>query len=134
MSWSILVADDDPMIRNLLRIMLETANHTVFEAHNGQDAIEKVHEIHPDAVILNVKMPELDGFTVCQTLRHNKETAVLPILILSGQAHLTAVNKGLLIGANRYLTKPMSRTTLLQNLNEVLSEQANNGRSNLTPV
>jgi DNA-binding response OmpR family regulator len=130
MSWSILVADDDPMIRNLLRIMLETANHTVFEAHNGQDAIEKVHQIHPDAMILNIRMPEMDGFTVCHALRQDKETAVLPILILSGQAHLTAVNKGLLAGANRYLTKPMSRTALLQNLAEVLSEQANNSYPN----
>ncbi|MCB9420265.1 MAG: response regulator [Ardenticatenaceae bacterium] len=126
MGWSILVADDDPMIRSLLRIMLETANHTVFEAQNGQDAIKKVHEIHPDAMILNIRMPEMDGYSVCHELRHNKETAVLPILILSGQAHLTAVNKGLLAGANRYLTKPMSRTILLQNLDEVLNEQANN--------
>ena len=130
MSWSILAADDDPMIRNLLRIMLETANHIVFEAQNGQDAVDKAREIHPDAIILNVKMPEMDGFTACKTLRHDVETAVLPIFILSGQAHLTAVNKGLLAGANRYLTKPMSRTNLLQNLNEVLGEKANNNFPN----
>ncbi len=130
MSWSILVADDDPMIRNLLRIMLETANHIVFEAQNGQDAVDKAREIHPDAIILNVKMPEMDGFTACKTLRHDVETSVLPIFILSGQAHLTAVNKGLLAGANRYLTKPMSRTNLLQNLNEVLGEKANNNFPN----
>lgn len=123
MSWSILVADDDPMIRNLLRIMLETANHTVFEAQNGQDAIEKARQIHPDAIILNVRMPEMDGYTVCKTLRHGADTAVMPILMLTGQAHLTAVNKGLLAGANRYLTKPMSRSVLLQNLDEVLSNQ-----------
>ena len=130
MSWSILVADDDPMIRNLLRIMLETDNHTVYEAQNGQDAVEKARKIHPDAMILNIRMPGMDGFTVCETLRHDQETAVLPILILSGQAHLTAVNKGLLAGANRYLTKPMSRSGLLQNLAEVLSEQANNSYPN----
>ena len=130
MSWSILVADDDPMIRNLLRIMLETDNHTVYEAQNGQDAVEKARKIHPDAMILNIRMPGMDGFTVCETLRHDQETAVLPILILSGQAHLTAVNKGLLAGANRYLTKPMSRSGLLQNLAEVLSEQAKNSYPN----
>jgi two-component system, OmpR family, alkaline phosphatase synthesis response regulator PhoP len=130
MSWSILVADDDPMIRNLLRIMLETANHTVFEAQDGSDAIQKAREIRPDAMILNVRMPEMDGITVCKTLRHNEETAVLPILMLSGQAHLTAVNKGLLAGANRYLTKPMSRTALLQNLDEVLSEQSGTNYAN----
>jgi DNA-binding response OmpR family regulator len=130
MSWSILVADDDPLIRNLLRIMLETANHTVIEAQNGQDAVEKARKNHPDAMILNIKMPEMDGFTVCKTLRHDAETAVLPILILSGQAHLTAVNKGLLAGADRYLTKPMSRTALLQNLNEVLGGETNSRYSN----
>lgn len=129
MRWSILVADDDPMIRKLIRMMLETANHIVYEAQDGLDAVQKAHEFHPDAMILNVKMPEMDGFRVCQVLRHDKETAVLPILMLSGQAHLTAVNKGLLAGANRYLIKPMSRTILLQNLDEVLREQANNNRA-----
>ena len=64
MSWSILVADDDPMIRNLLRIMLETDNHTVYEAQNGQDAVEKARKIHPDAMILNIRMPGMDGFTL----------------------------------------------------------------------
>jgi two-component system cell cycle response regulator len=130
MSWSILIVDDDPLIRNLLRLMLETADHTVFEAQNGPDAIEKAREIHPDAMILNVRMPEMDGLMVCKTLRHDAATAVLPILMLSGQAHLTAVNKGLLAGANRYLTKPMSRSVLLQNLAEVLGEQANNNYVN----
>lgn len=130
MGWSILVADDDPMIRNLLRIMLETADHTVFEAQDGSDAIQKAREIHPDALILNVRMPEMDGFAVCKTLRHDEETAVLPILMLSGQAHLTAVNKGLLAGANRYLTKPMSRSALLQSLDEVLGGQANSNYFN----
>lgn len=130
MSWSILVADDDPMIRNLLRIMLETANHTVIEAQNGQEAIDKARTIHPDAMILNVRMPEMDGLTACKLLRRDEETAVLPILFLTGQAHLTAVNQGLLAGADRYLIKPMSRMTLLQNLNEVLGEQANNNYPN----
>ena len=121
MNWSILIADDDPMIRNLLRIMLETADYTVFEARDGQDAVDKVQQIQPDAMILNIQMPRMDGISVCKALRRETETAVLPILMLSGQAHVTAVNRGLLAGADRYLTKPMTRRALLTNIHEVLS-------------
>jgi DNA-binding response OmpR family regulator len=102
--------------------MLETANFTVLEAQDGQDALEKAREFHPDAVILNIMMPHVDGFSVCETLRRETETASLPIIMLSGQAHLSAINKGLLAGASRYLTKPATRSNILTSLKEVLYE------------
>ncbi len=120
MNKSILVADDDPMIRSLLRVILETANYTVFEAQNGTEAVEKAKQIQPDVLILNIQMPQMDGITVCQTLRREETTAVLPIVILSGQAHITAVNRGLLAGANRYMIKPMTPSALLKNVYEML--------------
>ncbi|MCP4428348.1 MAG: response regulator [Chloroflexi bacterium] len=120
MNRSILIADDDPMIRRLIRIMLESADYTVIEAQDGQDALEKASAAHPDLIILNIMMPRMDGFTACEALRSRQETAHLPIVILTGQAHMMAVNKGLLAGANRYLTKPMTRNALLNNLRDIL--------------
>lgn len=115
------------MIRNLLRIMLETADYNVIEAQDGQDALTKITTAHPDLMILNIMMPKMDGLTVCKTVRSQEETAFLPILMLSGQAHLMAVNRGLLAGANRYITKPMTRDILLKNLSEILdAPPANN--------
>jgi DNA-binding response OmpR family regulator len=126
LNQSILIADDDPMIRNLLRIMLETAHYNVIEAQDGRDALTKIRATKPDLMILNVMMPKMDGLTVCKTVRQQEETTLLPILMLSGQAHLVAVNRGLLAGANRYITKPMTRGDLLKNLREILDPAPSN--------
>lgn len=122
MNLSILVVDDEPMTRDLLRLMLGRVGFEVIEAGDGLEALERVEEHRPDVMILDVMMPKLDGYGVCERLRAQKETADLPIIMLSAKTHLTAVEEGLRAGATRYLSKPISRTDLLQNLSEVLPE------------
>jgi CheY-like chemotaxis protein len=124
MNWSVLVVDDEPLTRNLLRLMLEPAGYLVSGAGDGYEALEKVREIHPDIIILDVMMPAMDGITVCKTIRDDSEISSLPIIMLSGKVHRDAIREGLEAGANRYLAKPMSRTGLLQELREVLDETA----------
>lgn len=124
MSWSVLVVDDEPLTRNLLRLMLEPAGYRVSGAGDGFEALEKVREMQPDIIILDVMMPEMDGITVCRTIRDDREIAGMPIIMLSGKVHRNAIQEGLEAGANRYLAKPMSRTGLLQELREVLDETA----------
>jgi len=124
MSWSVLIVDDEPLTQDLLRLMLEPAGFRVTEAENGLVALQKVQENRPDIMILDVMMPFMDGITVCKKIRSNDETADLPIVMLSGKTHLNAVEEGLQAGANRYLSKPMSRSDLIQNLREVLAETA----------
>lgn len=124
MNRSVLVVDDEPLTRNLLRLMLEPAGYRVSGAGNGNEALEKAREILPDIIILDVMMPELDGISVCKTIRDDAEIAGLPIIMLSGKVHRDAIQEGLDAGANRYLAKPMSRTGLLQELREVLDETA----------
>lgn len=124
MSWSVLIVDDEPMTQDLLRLMLEPAGFRVTGAEHGLEALEKVQEIKPDIMILDVMMPHMDGITVCKKIRSNPETADLPIVMLSGKTHLNAIEEGLQAGANRYLPKPMSRSDLIQNLREVLAETA----------
>lgn len=120
MNWSILVVDDEPLTRNLLRLMLEPAGYRVAGASDGFEALDMVKEIQPDIMILDVMMPAMDGITVCRKLRGEVETATLPIIMLSGKVHRDAIQEGLAAGANRYLAKPMSRTGLLQELRELL--------------
>ncbi|MCP4362546.1 MAG: response regulator [Chloroflexi bacterium] len=128
MSLSILVVDDEPLTRNLLRLMLEPAGYRVSGAADGFDALEKAKELHPDIMLLDVMMPAMDGITVCKKLRGETDTADLPIVMLSGKVHREAIQEGLEAGANRYLSKPMSRMGLLQELRDVLNETVVNSK------
>lgn len=122
MSTSVLVVDDDLRIRDLLREMLRLFGYSVFEAEDGVDALEKVEETLPDVIITDVMMPNMDGITLCKTLRGQTRTAALPIIMLSGKTHLNASEDGISAGATRYLFKPVAMDNLVKNLREVLEQ------------
>jgi CheY-like chemotaxis protein len=119
-SWSVLIVDDEPMTRDLLRMMLRPAGFDIFEAEDGVDALEKIKQRQPDVIILDVMMPNLDGINTCIALRQQPETADLPVLMLSAKTHLNAVEEGMRAGATRYLSKPVSRKELIDHINDVL--------------
>lgn len=120
MTQSVLVVDDEPMARTLLRLMLVRAGFNVSEAEDGYDALEKVRLNPPDIVLLDVMMPGMDGFKVCEALRHEDETMQLPIIMLSAKTDLDSINKGLRVGATKYLTKPISPEDLTHHVKDVL--------------
>jgi putative two-component system response regulator len=120
-TWSVLVVDDEPMTRTLLHLMLAPADYEVIEAGDGVEALATIHEFLPDIVVLDVMMPNLDGLSVCRELRQQETTRDLPIILLSAKTTSEAIQEGFLAGANRYLTKPVSRKDLLDSLEELLS-------------
>lgn len=120
LTQSVLIVDDEPMARTLLRLMLVRAGFNVAEAEDGFDALEKVKTNQPDIVLLDVMMPGMDGFTVCEKLRHDFETSVMPIIMLSAKSDLESINEGLRVGATKYLTKPISPEDLTRHVREVL--------------
>lgn len=120
MSWSVLVVDDEPMARTLLRLMLVRAGFEVVEAEDGYDALDKLKEGEPDVMILDVMMPGIDGFHVCETVRATPSTSELPIIMLSAKTDMASANKGLRLGANKYLTKPISPEELTRQVRDVL--------------
>jgi DNA-binding response OmpR family regulator len=120
LTQSVLIVDDEPMARTLLRLMLVRAGFNVSEAEDGYDALKKVRQSQPDIVLLDVMMPGMDGFTVCETLRNEKDTASLPVIMLSAKTDLDSINKGLRVGATKYLTKPISPEELTRQVREVL--------------
>ena len=124
MTQSVLIVDDEPMARTLLRLMLVRAGFHVSEAEDGFDALEKVRLNRPDVVLLDVMMPGMDGFAVCSTLRDNVETAMLPIVMLSAKTDLDSVNKGIRVGATKYLMKPISPEDLTRHVQEALENGA----------
>lgn len=121
MSWTVLVVDDEYLTRDLLRMMLERSGYTVCEAEDGLDALQAVETNRPDIVLMDAMMPRMDGFTAIRALRDNEQTASLPIIMLSVRAHRAAVEEGLAAGADRYLTKPISRKDLVRNIEEILA-------------
>ena len=120
LTQSVLIVDDEPMARTLLRLMLVRAGFNVSEAEDGYDALEKVQASQPDIILLDVMMPGMDGFTVCEELRQRKETSGLPVIMLSAKTDLDSINKGLRVGATKYLTKPISPEDLTRHVKEVL--------------
>ncbi len=118
---SVLVVDDEPMTRTLLQLMLAPADYEVLEAGDGFEALEMVGEYKPDILVLDVMMPNMDGITLCRKLRSQKDTVNIPIILLSAKTNPEAIQEGLGAGANRYLTKPVSRKDLLESLAEILS-------------
>jgi CheY-like chemotaxis protein len=120
-TWSVLVVDDEPMTRTLLQLMLAPADYEVFEAGDGFEALEKIEQQKPDIMILDVMMPNMDGLMLCRLLREREDTATTPIILLSAKTTPEAIQEGLFAGANRYLTKPVSRKHLLESLAELLA-------------
>ncbi|GAB4272071.1 MAG: hypothetical protein Kow0080_18090 [Candidatus Promineifilaceae bacterium] len=120
LTQSVLIVDDEPMARTLLRLMLVRAGFNVSEAEDGFDALEKVKKNRPDIILLDVMMPGMDGFSVCQTLRDEQETASLPIIMLSAKTDLDSINQGLRVGATKYLTKPISPEDLTKHVRDAL--------------
>ncbi len=116
-NFQILIVDDDPHIRDFLRQFLTAKNYKVQEAKNGMDAINKVKVQKPNLIILDVMMPQLNGFEVAAVLKNNPETRDIPIIILSIVEDL---NRGKKLGVDRYFTKPIDTAGLLDAMDLLL--------------
>jgi DNA-binding response OmpR family regulator len=121
LSPSVLVVDDEPQARTMLRLILARAGFEVLEAQDGYDALAEVDRALPDAMILDIMMPGIDGFEVCERLRGDERTADLPIIMLSAKADPKSISRGLSLGANEYLTKPVTPDDLTRHVRIVLS-------------
>ncbi len=119
----ILVVDDQPDTRHMLGMLLKFNQFRIDEAIDGLDALTKIQETKPDAIVLDVMMPRMDGITLCKKLRSDPNTINLPIIMLSGKTTLEAEREGLQAGANYYMFKPMNIQALLININQVMALQ-----------
>lgn len=116
----ILVADDDPCNRGLLRDLLEAGGHAVIEATDGADALEKAVSEACDVILLDVVMPRMDGLEACRRLKANPETAHIPVLIVTALTEKEQHYQGIDAGANDYLNKPISRRDVLLRVRNAL--------------
>ncbi|MBD2412878.1 PAS domain S-box protein [Nostoc calcicola FACHB-3891] len=116
---TILVVDDDANIRELLRQQLENEGYNVREAKDGMDAIHQIKTARPDLILLDVMMPQINGFDVAAVLKNDPHTADIPIIILS---IIENKERGYHIGIDRYLTKPINTEKLLGEIGLLLSQ------------
>lgn len=119
----ILVVEDDADVCAVLRGLLESAGYRVDAATDGAAAVERVKVDPPGAIILDVMLPGLSGFEVCQELKFHRDTNLIPILMLTALDDRESRRKGLWVGANAYLTKPVEASDLLRGLRGVLDHR-----------
>lgn len=113
----ILVVDDEPRMIGFIRMNLELEGHRVIEAHNGLQALEAIRTKLPDLVLLDVMMPELDGF---ETLRMLREFSSIPVIMLTAKGEENDKVYGLELGADDYVTKPFGPRELSSRIKAVL--------------
>jgi PleD family two-component response regulator len=119
-TYRILVVDDEPHIRQILKFTLEKANYQVFTAADGSEALDKMAETRPNLVVLDVMMPKMDGFEVCRKMREDFVLSQIPVIMLTAKSDLNEKVRGLEGGANDYLVKPYSNDELLLRVRNVL--------------
>ena len=117
---TILIAEDEPHLREVLRFQLEGAGYRVFEARDGQQALELAAQSLPDLLLLDVMMPYRNGYEVCQQLRGAYATRHIPIIMLTAKAEIQDRLDGLGGGANDYVTKPWEQRELMLRVRNVL--------------
>jgi two-component system, OmpR family, alkaline phosphatase synthesis response regulator PhoP len=120
MRKKILVVDDDADLVEMVCFNLKKAGFAIGTAFNGVEALKKARSIMPDLILLDLMLPELDGFAVCEILRRDKTTASIQIVMLTALASELGRLTGLGCGANDYMTKPFSPKDLVSRVQNIL--------------
>ena len=120
----ILVAEDNAVNRELLRELLEARGYTVFEACDGQEALNMIEQAQPELLLMDIGMPVLDGFAVIRKIRENPRLAPLPVVAVTAYAMRGDQEKILNSGFDGYLSKPLNPSSLSEELDRLLTKSA----------
>ncbi len=115
----ILVADDEPHILQLVRLILQE-KYRILEAEDGEAVLEILEKTRPDLILLDVMMPKINGFELCEQLKNNPETKDITIMMLSAKAQERDIIQGLRLGADHYITKPFDPAGFEKLIDEVI--------------
>ncbi len=120
MAKKILIVDDEVHIRDIIRFRMEVEGFEILEANNGRNAIEVLTKEQPNIIVLDVMMPEMDGWEVCRFVRSQPDISKTPILMLTAKTEIRDKIHGMQAGANDYLTKPFSPNELVVRVQKLL--------------
>lgn len=123
-NFKLLIVDDQPEIRNLLELTLNTESFEIHHANNCNSALAMTRIIRPDLVLLDVMMPgEFDGLEVCRRIKNDPEVSSALVVIISARSQVADKYKGLEAGADDYIVKPFSPLSLIEKVNVLLAKK-----------
>ena len=120
MANKILIVDDEPSITVPLKFLMEQNAFEVMVVHSGEDALAAIDHFAPDLVLLDVMMPTVDGFQVCQHLKSDPRRKTIKVIFLSAMTRDMDIAKGNTLGADAYITKPFSNADVVRQVNDLL--------------
>ena len=120
----VLVVDDSDVIRTLITVNLEMEGFEVVTAIDGQDALDKVHDVEPDVITIDVKMPRLDGYDTVARLRADPRTSHLKVAMVTACAQDADVRRGQDVGVDAYVTKPFDPANLVRTVRDLVADRA----------
>ncbi|MBI1794306.1 MAG: response regulator [Chloroflexi bacterium] len=118
----ILIAEDEPDIRELVAFTLRFAGHEVVAASNGEEAVQLAAREFPDLILMDVRMPRMTGYDACRAMKANSELKDIPVVFLSAKGQESEIQTGLEAGAEEYLLKPFAPDQLTDRVRAILSK------------
>ncbi len=125
---TILVADDDEDLLQALDFTLSQNGYNVIQAKDGAETIVRTLELKPDIILLDIMMPDLDGFTACRELKNREDTKRIPIIMLTAKGEVEDIKTAFRVGANDYVVKPFLMEQVLEKIEEFLVRRAEEKR------
>ena len=119
MSKKVLIVDDEPNILMSLDFLMKKNGYEVFVGRNGQEALDIINKESIDLVVLDIMMPEVDGYEVCEYIRATPSLAHIKVIFLSAKVKESEIEKGYVVGADHYMTKPFSTRELVKKVKEL---------------
>lgn len=120
----ILIVDDNPVNVELLKAQLKPYQYTLDTAYDGEEALAKIQQSHPDLVLLDLMMPKISGYEVCRSIKQNKETQFIPVIIITALSELDDKLKAIELGADDFLVKPFNKLELTTRIKSLLNLKA----------
>lgn len=121
MAYKVLVVDDDPYILMSLEFLMKKSGYEVLIARNGTEALEHIRTEHPHLVLLDIMMPDVDGYEICKTIKTTESLKDIKVIFLSAKTTDDSIQKGLALGAEKYVTKPFSTKQLVADVKALLA-------------
>lgn len=130
----ILIAEDEPDIRDLIMFTLQFGGYDVIATSSGSEAIERAVAEQPDLILLDVRMPRMTGYEACEALKGNPQTEKIPVVFLSAKGQEKEVENGLKVGAVAYILKPFAPDQLIKQVKELLDQHGVKPSEKVAPV
>ena len=123
MPKEILIVDDEPDVVVPMQFLMEQQGYSVMAAFRGEDALDLIYQYKPDLVLLDIMLPGIDGWEVCEIIRLNQNYRDIKIVFLTAKGRDEDVAKGLALGADAYITKPFSNAVLVATVKKLLENK-----------